>query len=218
MSTDSFPQRQHKNAEDHLKLTSTLSFPNYSVTNRSESQFLSFRRAITSAAEMRLLNKRRINKFSVSWRGSDFVYDLWIISKLTLWSWVPLERPQVAQPLGSFPAFYGTRSFITEFTRALHLYLSCDKPIQSTTFNPISKRFILMLSIHLRPVFLVVSFPLAFLSITYTRSSSLQFVPHGSLFIYLVFIHSTLQLLVTVNVVFGFLNLFTLMMEAIRFS
>jgi prolipoprotein diacylglyceryltransferase len=24
----------------------------------------------------------------------------------------------------SFPAFYGTRRFITEFTRALHLYLS----------------------------------------------------------------------------------------------
>jgi hypothetical protein len=41
---------------------------------------------------------------------------------LTLWSWVPLERPQVVQPLGSFPAVYGTRKFITEFTRALHLY------------------------------------------------------------------------------------------------
>jgi hypothetical protein len=49
-----------------------------------------------------------------------------------------------------FPAFYGTRRFIPEFTRALHLYLSCAKPIQSTTFNPISKRSILMLSIHLR--------------------------------------------------------------------
>jgi hypothetical protein len=36
----------------------------------------------------------------------------------------PLERPQLVQPLGRFPAFYGTRRFITEFTRALHLYLS----------------------------------------------------------------------------------------------
>jgi hypothetical protein len=35
-----------------------------------------------------------------------------------------------------------------------------------------------MLSIHLRSVFLVISFPLAFLPITYTRSSSLPFVPH----------------------------------------
>jgi hypothetical protein len=27
------------------------------------------------------------------------------------------------QPLGRFPAFYGTRRFITAFTRTLHLYL-----------------------------------------------------------------------------------------------
>jgi hypothetical protein len=40
--------------------------------------------------------------------------------------------------------------FITEFTRALQLYLSWAKPIQSTTLSPISKRSILMLSIHLR--------------------------------------------------------------------
>jgi hypothetical protein len=54
------------------------------------------------------------------------------------------------QPLGSFPAFYGTRRLIIEFTRALHLYLSWARPIQSKTLNPISKRSILLLSIHLR--------------------------------------------------------------------
>jgi hypothetical protein len=54
------------------------------------------------------------------------------------------------QPLGSFPAFYGIRRFITEFTRALQLYLSWARPIQSTTLNSNSKRSILMLSIHLR--------------------------------------------------------------------
>jgi hypothetical protein len=43
---------------------------------------------------------------------------------LTLWSRVPLERLKVVQPLGSFPVFYGTRRFITAFTRDLHLYLS----------------------------------------------------------------------------------------------
>jgi hypothetical protein len=48
-----------------------------------------------------------------------------------MWSWVPLERPQVVQPLGSFPAFNGTRRFITPFTRTLHLYLSWARPIQS---------------------------------------------------------------------------------------
>jgi hypothetical protein len=67
-----------------------------------------------------------------------------------MWTWVPLERPQLVQSLGRFPAFYGTRRFITKFTRALHLYLSWARPIQSTTLNLTSKRFILMLSIHLR--------------------------------------------------------------------
>jgi hypothetical protein len=54
------------------------------------------------------------------------------------------------QPLGSFPAFYGTRRFITEFTRAPHLYLSRARQVQSTQHNPNSKISILMLSIHLR--------------------------------------------------------------------
>jgi hypothetical protein len=54
------------------------------------------------------------------------------------------------QPLRSFPAIYGTRRFITAFTRAFHLYLTCARQIQSTTPNPISNRSILMLSIHLR--------------------------------------------------------------------
>jgi hypothetical protein len=62
---------------------------------------------------------------------------------------VTLDRPQVVQPFGSFLTFYGTRRFITEFTRAFHLCLSWTRPIQSTTLNPISKRFILMLSIYL---------------------------------------------------------------------
>jgi hypothetical protein len=31
---------------------------------------------------------------------------------------------KVVQPLSRFPAFYGTRRFITEFTRDLNLYLS----------------------------------------------------------------------------------------------
>jgi hypothetical protein len=43
------------------------------------------------------------------------------------------------QPLDSFSAFYGTRRFITALTRALQLYLSSARPIQSTTLNPINK-------------------------------------------------------------------------------
>jgi hypothetical protein len=40
--------------------------------------------------------------------------------------------------------------FITEFTRALQLYLSLARPIQSYSSNPISTRSTLMLSIQLR--------------------------------------------------------------------
>jgi hypothetical protein len=63
--------------------------------------------------------------------------------QLTLWSWELLERP-----LDSFPAFYGTRWFSTEFTRALHLFLSWARPIQSTSLHPPSPRSILT-STHL---------------------------------------------------------------------
>jgi hypothetical protein len=31
-----------------------------------------------------------------------------------------LEKPPIVQLLKNFPAFYGTRKFITVFTRALH--------------------------------------------------------------------------------------------------
>jgi hypothetical protein len=51
-------------------------------------------------------------------------------------------------PLGSFPAFHGTRRFSTEFTRALHLFLSWAKPIQSTSPHPTSPRSILILYTH----------------------------------------------------------------------
>jgi hypothetical protein len=71
----------------------------------------------------------------------------------TPWRWSLLERRSVVQPLGSFPVFYGNRRFVTAFTRALHLYLSWAKPIQSTPPSPISIRSILMLSTHPRPRF-----------------------------------------------------------------
>jgi hypothetical protein len=35
-----------------------------------------------------------------------------------------LEEPPIVQPLKNFPTFYGTRRFITVFTRALHCSLS----------------------------------------------------------------------------------------------
>ena len=43
---------------------------------------------------------------------------------LTPWSRVLLEKPTATQLVKKFPAFYGTRTFITVFTKAGHLSLS----------------------------------------------------------------------------------------------
>jgi hypothetical protein len=43
---------------------------------------------------------------------------------LTPWSRGLLEKLTVSQLVKKFPAFYGTRRFITAFTRARHLSLS----------------------------------------------------------------------------------------------
>jgi hypothetical protein len=47
------------------------------------------------------------------------------------WSWGLLEKLSIVQPLKNFPAFYGTRRFITALTRALHWSLSWARSIQS---------------------------------------------------------------------------------------
>jgi hypothetical protein len=63
---------------------------------------------------------------------------------------VLLQMLTVTQPVNKFPAFYGTRRFITVFTTACHWFLSWARYIQSTPSLPISLRSILILSSHLR--------------------------------------------------------------------
>jgi hypothetical protein len=50
------------------------------------------------------------------------------------------------QLLKKFPAFYGTRRFITIFTTARHWSLSWARRIQSTSSHTVSPRFVLILS------------------------------------------------------------------------
>jgi hypothetical protein len=66
------------------------------------------------------------------------------------WSWALLKKFPIVQLLENFPAFYGTRRFITAITRALHRSLSWARSIQSIPSHPSSLRYILILSIHLR--------------------------------------------------------------------
>ena len=54
------------------------------------------------------------------------------------------------QLVKKFPAFHGTRRFITALTSVRHLSLSWARPIQSIYPHPTSCRSILILSTHLR--------------------------------------------------------------------
>ena len=69
---------------------------------------------------------------------------------LTPWCRVLLEKLTGLQLVKKFPAFYGTRRFITALTNVRHLSLSWANPIQSIYPHPTSWRSILILYTHLR--------------------------------------------------------------------
>ena len=78
------------------------------------------------------------------YRCSFFIY------LLTPWCRVPLEKLTGLQLVKKFPAFYGTRRFITSFTSARHQSLSWANSIQVMPPQPTSLRSIVMLSSHPR--------------------------------------------------------------------
>ena len=63
---------------------------------------------------------------------------------------VLLEKLTGLQLVKKFPAFHGTRRFITALTSVRHLSLFWASPIQSIHPHPTSCRSILILSTHLR--------------------------------------------------------------------
>jgi len=69
---------------------------------------------------------------------------------LTPWCRVLLWKLPGLQLLKKFPAFHGTRRFITALTSVRHLSLSWARPIQSIYPHPTSWRSILILSTRLR--------------------------------------------------------------------
>ena len=68
----------------------------------------------------------------------------------TPWCRVLLEQLTGLQLVKKFPAFHGTRRFITALTSVRHLSLSWASLIQSIYPHPTSWRYILILSTHLR--------------------------------------------------------------------
>ena len=71
-------------------------------------------------------------------------------SLLTPWCRVLLEKLTGLQLVKKFPAFHGTRRFITALTSVRHLSLSWASPIQSIYRHPTSWRSVLIKSTHLR--------------------------------------------------------------------
>jgi len=69
---------------------------------------------------------------------------------LTPWCRVLLEKLTGLQLVKKFPAFHGTRRFITALTSVRHLSLSWTSPIQSIYPHSTSWRPVIILSTHLR--------------------------------------------------------------------
>ena len=81
------------------------------------------------------------------WNIGDW-FRLWYL--FTQWSRVLLEKLTDSQLVKKFPAFFGTRRFITAFTSARQLSLFWASSIQSMSPYSTSWRSILILSSHLR--------------------------------------------------------------------
>jgi len=92
---------------------------------------------------------------------------------------VLLEKLTGLQLIKKFPAFHGTRRFITALTSVRHMSLSWDGPIQSTYPHPTSWRCILILSTHLRLDLPSGIFPPVSPPRTYTPPSPHSYVPHA---------------------------------------
>jgi hypothetical protein len=104
----------------------------------------------------------RVGHVDLGWRQHSIVWSKHALSvRLTTYC-VPLhkcytlkdknllKKLMVSQLVKKFPAFHGTRRFITVFTTARHWSLSCATSIEFTPSQATSLKSILMLSFHLR--------------------------------------------------------------------
>ena len=98
---------------------------------------------------------------------------------LTPWCRVLLEKLTGLQLVNKFPAFHGTRKFITALTSVRHLSLSWASPIQSIYPHPTSWRFILILTTHLRLGFPSGLLPSVFPTKTLYTPSPHPHMPHA---------------------------------------
>ena len=98
---------------------------------------------------------------------------------LTPWCRVLLEKLTGLQLVKKFPTFHGSPRFITALTSVRHLSLSWASPIQSIYPHPISWRFILILSTHLRLGLPSGLLPTGFPTKTLYTPSPHPYMPHA---------------------------------------
>ena len=118
-------------------------------------------------------NYRKSNNYT------KFIITFLITYLLTPWCKVLLEKLTGLQLVKEFPAFHGTRRFITALTSVRHLSLSWASPFQSIYPHSTSWRFILILFTHLRLGLPVVSFPPVSPPRPYTPPSPHPYAPHA---------------------------------------
>ena len=98
---------------------------------------------------------------------------------LIQWCRVLIEKLTGLQLVKKFPAFHGTRRFITALTSVRQLPLSWVSPVQSIYPHPASWRSVLILSTHLRLGLTSGLFPSGFPSKTIYTPSPHPHAPHA---------------------------------------
>ena len=117
----------------------------------------------------RAIFRLNVCKRDITFTALQYIY----IYLLTPWCRVLLEKLTGLQLVKKFPAFHGTRRFISALTKVRHLSLSWSSPIQSIYRHPTSWRSVLIFSTHLRLGLPSVLFPSGFPTKTlYTPLSS----------------------------------------------
>ena len=111
------------------------------------------------------------------------IYILVLTYLLNPWCRVLLEQLTGLQLIKKFPAFHGTRRFITALTSVRQLSLSWASPIQSIYSHLTSWRSILILSTHLRLGLPSGLFPSGFPTKTLYTPCPRPYAPHGPHFI-----------------------------------
>ena len=136
--------------------------------------------SVYSGLKLRRIRNGYVEKKISEWTGCLSVMVCYIYTYLlNPWCRVLFEKLTGLQLVKKFPAFHGTRRFITALSSVRHLSLSWANPIQFTYPHPTSWRSILILSTHLRLGLPSGLFPSGFPTKTLYTTSPPPYAPHA---------------------------------------